>query len=277
MTGPRASGSTGATSIVFLILSLVPASPALSLRQDDAARAKELLDDAAEVMKKAKAIAFETEVRVKVQTIEVVQRARALLERPNLVRLEISGAGQDALIVLDGSDQWHHIKAKNRYLKTKQLGTAKVGQYGIGPVGTLFFEKGPGSLLPYLTGASVTKESLGKEECSVIAWKVGAEETRLWICGRRLRRFSATRSVGEQSFKQIMTFGAIDLEPPRAADSFTFTPPPDAQPMEANGEARLLAVGTEAPDFAAAALDGREVNRRDLKGAPVLLTFWFYG
>ena len=277
MVGSRASGSTGVSSIAVLILCLVPASLPRSLPQEDAARARKLLDDAAEGMKEAKVIAFDTEVRTKIQSVEVIQRAKALLERPNLVRLEISGAGQDALIVLDGSNLWHHIKAKNRYLKTKQLGTVKVEQYGIGPVGTLFFDKGPGSLLPYLTGASVTEERLGTEECSVIAWKVGAQETRLWLCGRRLRRFSATRSIGEQTLEQVMTFGAIDLHPHRAADAFAFTPPQDAQPIGATGEARLLAAGTETPDFAATDLDGREVNRLSLKGRPVLLTFWFYG
>lgn len=277
MERPGSPARGGSGSIAFVILLLVPASLVRSAPQENAAKARDLLVDVAAALKDAKAIAFETELRVKVQSMEVVQRAKALLERPNRVRLEISGAGQDALIILDGSNSWHYLKARNRFVKAKQLGTVKVEQYGIGPVGTLFFDQGPGPLIPYLSGASVTKESLGKEECTVIAWKVGAEEARLWIGGNRPRRFSATRSIGEQRFEQIFTFGAIDLHPPVVEDAFTFIAPKDAQPIVAAGEARLLAVGSESPDFTATDLDGREINRLSFKGRPVLLTFWFYG
>jgi outer membrane lipoprotein-sorting protein len=245
--------------------------------QEDPAKAKELLNDVASAMKDAKAVSFESRVRLKMGAVEVTQGVSVLLERPNRARLEISGAGQDALIVLDGATQWHYLKAGNRFLKSKQLGTTKIEQYGIGCWATLFFEKGPGPLLPYLSAATVARESLGKEECGVVAWRVGAEETRLWIAGNRLRRFRITRSIAGEKVEQTIEYGEMDAHPRIAEDAFVFTPPKDARPMEKAGEAGLLAAGAEAPDVAVTDLEGKERRLSEYKGRPLILNFWFYG
>jgi outer membrane lipoprotein-sorting protein len=260
-----------------LLLSLVLSSFALACGQDDAAKAKELIDVVAAVTKDAPAIAFETEIQIKVGPVAVPLKAKALLKRPNLARLEISGAGQDALIILDGSTSWHLLKASNGFVKSNQLGTTKLEQYGVGPAATLFFEREAGPLLPYLSNATVTKEKLGEEECWVVTWKVGAEETRLWIGRDRLRRYRTTRSISENVFEQTFTYGAMDLSPAIADEAFVFTPPAGAHAISAGDESKLLAIGTNAPDFTATYLDGKMLKLSDFKGKPVLLSFWFYG
>jgi outer membrane lipoprotein-sorting protein len=231
-------------------------------------------------MAEAAAVAFESELRIGVGGaggIEVTQKVKALLKRPNLARLELSGAGQDALIVLDGTKAWHLLKLTRRYVESKQLGTMKLEQYGAGPAATLFFEKGGGSLLPYLSDAVVTQEKIDAETCDVVAWKVGAEESSLWIGANRLRRFRTTRSLGEQKFVQTIDYGEFDLAPQIAADACSFTPPKGAHPIGAGDESDLLDIGAAAPEFTATGLDGKSLKLAGFKGRPLLVTFWFYG
>ena len=244
--------------------------------QDDSAKAKHLIDAVAAVMKDAPAIAFESEVRTKLESVEFAQKAKIVLKRPNLARLELSGLGQDAVIVLDGATSWHYIKARNKFVKSKQVGTTKLEQYGVGPAAILFFEKATGSLLPYLSNATVTKEKLGGEECDVVTWKVGSEETRLWIRDTRLRSYRTTRSLGGKELEQTIDYGAFDLSPTIADAAFVFDPPAGAEQIGAGDESKLLAVGTDAPDFTATSLDGSVVKLSGFKGKPVLLSFWFY-
>jgi peroxiredoxin/outer membrane lipoprotein-sorting protein len=250
---------------------------ALASGQDDFAKAREIVDAVAAGMRDAAAIAFESEVRTRIETMGVSHRVKALLQRPDLARLEMSGAGQNGLMILDGATSWHYIKARNGFVKSTQLGTMKLEQYGVGPAAILFFEKGAGTLLPYLSDAAVTKESLGKDECSVVTWKVGTEEMRLWISGNRLRRFGSTRSVDGRTFEQTFTYGPFDLSPTVAGDAFVFVPPPGAALLSGGDESRCLAIGTDAPDVGASHLDGAAMRLSDLRGKPVLLSFWFYG
>lgn len=263
--------------MTYLVLAgLLLSWSGLACGQDDVAKAKSSLDGVAAAMKDASAIAFDSEIRIKIETLEVVQKARVLLGRPNLARVELSGAGQDALILLDGSTSWHYIKAKNGFVQSAQLGTRKLEPYGVGPAGTLFFERGVGALLPYLSHATVTSEKLGEDDCLVVAWKVGTEETRVWTCANRLRRCRVTRSIDGNSFEQTISYGAFDLAPTVAPGAFVFVPPTGAHPLSAGDETKLLAIGTDAPDFAASHLDGKPMKLSDFCGKPVLLSFWFY-
>lgn len=261
----------------FLSIGLVLSTIASTPRQDGPARAQELLEGVAIGLKDSPAIACECRVRLKMQTIEVRQTANVILERPHRARLEIAGAGQDALIVLDGSSQWHYLKARKKFLKSKQLGTTKIEQYGAGPLASLFFEKGTGSILPYLSASRVTRETLGNEECSVVSWNVGEEETRLWIAGARLVQFRITRSIAGEKTEQTIEYGPVDTHPRLPEGAFAFTPPEGAQPIEKSGVSGLLAVGADAPDVVATDLRGKETRLSEFKGKPVILTFWFFG
>jgi peroxiredoxin/outer membrane lipoprotein-sorting protein len=248
----------------------------LASGQDGPAKARELLDAVATRMKDAPAIAFETEVHTGIETMESSHKVRVQLNRPNLARLEVSGAGQDALIVLDGTTSWHYVKVKNGFVKSPQLGTMKVEQYGAGPAAILFFEKGAGSLLPYLSDATVSKDRLGNDECSVVTWKVGTEETRVWTSENRLRRYATTRLLGGAKFETTFTYGPFDLSPAAADAAFGFSPPRGAVPLSGADETKLLAIGSDAPDLVATDLDGKPIKLADFKGKPVLLSFWFY-
>jgi outer membrane lipoprotein-sorting protein/peroxiredoxin len=244
--------------------------------QDDGAAAQKLLDDVAAGFKDAQTLAFTSEIRTKIETVEVVQKAEALLGRPNVARVALTGLGQDALIVLDGKTSWHWLKSAKKVASSPQAGTMKLEQYGVGPLATLFFERGTGPLRAYLADASVTKEALDDVECRVVAWKVGSEETRLWVAGNTLRRFRTTRLVDGKRFEQTFHYGVVDLAPTVALDAFVFVVPSGAVAIAAGDESKLLAVGVHAPDFAATTVDGRETKPADFKGGPVLLTFWFH-
>jgi thiol-disulfide isomerase/thioredoxin len=256
-----------------------PPPPARPQQRETPSRsnATDVLAAVAAGWRETPALAVDVVVKTRIQELEVAQKAKLLLARPDRARLELSGAGQDALLVYDGSSSWHYLKAKRVYLKTKQLGFSKLEQYGAGPVATLFFEKGVGPLASYLADATVTSERLGDDDCQVVAWTVGNEESRVWICGDRLRRFRATRSINGQTFEQTIEYKPFDLAPTVAADAFTFTPPERARPMDPEGEDALLEVGSKCPDFVATTLDGRTMKPSDLAGAPFLVDFWFYG
>ena len=99
------------------------------LSQDRSSNAAEVLERAAAVLKDKTVVEFETEMTTRMQSLAFSQKTKVILKRPNLARLEISGAGQDAVIVLDGSSLWHFLKARNRYVRTRQFGTAKIEQY----------------------------------------------------------------------------------------------------------------------------------------------------
>jgi outer membrane lipoprotein-sorting protein len=244
---------------------------------DDGARAKELVEGAAAAMKEAAAVSCDVDVRLGMGGMEIAQRAKLLLQRPNRARLELAGAGQDAVIVLDGTTAWHYIKTSKRYVQSKQLGTMKLEQYGAGPAATLFFEKGIGALAPYLADAVVSQETIGEERCDVVSWKVGTEEFRLGFAANRLRRFSATRSLNGQRVEQTFDYGPFNLAPKVEEGAFVFTPPKGARPLDPDDESDLVEVGAELPDFTAKALDGVPLTRSAFKGKPLLLTFWFYG
>lgn len=240
-------------------------------------KAKELLDGAAALMKEASAVSFENEVRLETGGMEIVQKAKVLLQRPDRARLDLSGSGQDALLVWDGETAWHYMKLGKGFVRSKQLGTKKLEQYGAGPAATLFFAKGVGELAPYLVDAVVTTEKLGEETCDVVTWKVGSEESRLWIGAKRLRRFQSTRSLNGQKFAQTIDYGAFNLAPKIGEDSFLFGPPKGAHPLDSGDETWLLDVGADLPEFTTTKLDETPLKGSDFKGRPLLVTFWFYG
>ena len=264
-------------AMLRLMALLALAIPPRACPQEGFAQAKALIEAVSASMRDAPALAFESELLTKIETIQVKQKAKTVLQRPNLARLELSGAGQDALIVLDGRTSWHYVKAKNGYSQAAQSGTFKLAQYGAGPAAALFFDGGTGSLAPYLSDATVTKEKLGDDACSVVAWKVGQEASRLWIVGDRLRRFTTVRTLDGKAIEQTVDYGAFDLRPSVAPGAFAFTPPPGARTLGAGDESKLLAVGASAPDFAATYVDGKPAKLSDFKGRPVLVVFWFYG
>jgi len=249
----------------------------VSLPQDRPPNAAEVLERVSAFLKDKSVVEFETEMRTRIQSLGLLQKAKVILKRPNLARLEITGAGQDAIIVLDGSHSWHLLKARNRYVRTKQLGTAKIEQYGAGPAGNLFFDGGLEAIKPYLESATVSTDTLDGRECRVVAWSVGAEEVKLWIDGVRLRKFRTTRSLGDQSVEQTITYGEATFPATLESGAFTFTPPAGSEPLAPTGEERLLKPGTRVPEVAGLDLQGKPLKLSDFKGRPLLLAFWFHG
>ncbi|HKS17369.1 MAG TPA: DUF2092 domain-containing protein [Planctomycetota bacterium] len=247
------------------------------LQQDGPPNATEVLDLVSASLRDKTVVQFETEMRTRIQSLAFSQKAKVILKRPNLARMEISGAGQDAVIVLDGKSLWHLLKARNRFVRTKQLGTAKIEQYGAGPAGSLFYEGGLESIKPYLSSATVSNDTLDGRECRIVAWSVGAEETKLWIDGVRLRKFRTTRSLGDQSVEQTVTYGDMTFPATVESSAFTFTPPAGCEALASTGEERLLKPGTKLPDVSGLDLRGHPLTLSDFRGRPLLVTFWFHG
>lgn len=257
------------SGIAGLALALLP--------QDRPPTAAEVLERVSAYLKDKPVAEFETEMRTRMQTLAFSQKTKVILKRPNLARLEISGAGQDAVIVLDGKSLWHHLKARNRYVRSKQLGTAKIEQYGAGPAGNLFFDGGLEAIKPYLASATVSNDTLDGRECRVVSWSVGAEETKLWIDGVRLRKFRTTRSLGDQSVEQTITYGDMTFPATVESSAFAFTPPAGCEALASTGEERLLKPGTKLPDVSGLDLRGNPLKLSDFRGRPLLVTFWFHG
>jgi hypothetical protein len=123
----------------------------------------------------------------------------------------------------------------------------------------------------------VTSEKIGDEPCDVVTWKVGSEESRLWIGAKRLKRFQTTRALNGQKFLQTVDYGPFDLAPKVDENAFVFTPPKGAHPLDSGDETWLVEVGADLPEFTTTKLDGAPLKGADLKGRPLLVTFWFYG
>jgi outer membrane lipoprotein-sorting protein len=245
--------------------------------QEGSLKADELLARVAAGLKDKPIVVVETEMHTRIQSLTVSQKAKVMLKRPNLARMEIRGAGQDAVIVLDGSNLWHFLKPRNRYVRSKQLGTSKLEQYGAGLAAPLFFGGGVESIKAYLAGATLGEESLDGRSCRVVTWTVGAQEEKVWIEGDRLRQVRATRSLGGESVEQTIIYGDWTFPATLDESRFTFSPPEGCELLASKSEERLLGPGSPLPEVAALDLQGNPVRLSAYKGRPLLLAFWFHG
>lgn len=244
--------------------------------QDDAAKAKELLDGAAAALKDARAIRFEFTQKWK-GDVEGTMKGKASFQRPNLLRLEMTGEDQDTLTILDGKTYWMYLKTPKQYIKMDQSKGLETS-LGTGIVGDLFFGSDR-SFLADATAFAVKEEKLGEEKMQVVSWKARDSSNRVWIDAKKMvRRHEMKIAFGEETYDQNTEYGAIDLAPSLEKDAFTFTPPKDATEFKQEpDEQGLLDVGAPAPDFVGTDLDGKEVRLSGFKGKTVLLNFWFHG
>jgi outer membrane lipoprotein-sorting protein len=249
----------------------------MPLAQEGPRDAERLLGRVAAALKDKPVVVFETEMRTQIRSLIVSQKTKVMLQRPHLARLEIQGASQDAVIVLDGSHQWHLLKSRNRYVRTKQLGTTKLEQYGAGLAASLFFAGGIEQIKAHLASAALGNETLEGRPCRVITWTVGAEEERMWIDGDRLKQVRAKRSLWEETVEQTIIYRDMTFPASLDAALFTFTPPEGCEPLVSRSEERLLPPGSATPEVSGVDLKGSPLKLSDFKGRPVLLAFWFHG
>ena len=94
-------------NILVALLTLVP--------QDDAAKAKELLQAAAAIFKETPTVSYEAEVAVSAEGEEHKGTVKSYLRRLSLARMEASFDGKEALVVLDGETSWNYQRAENAY------------------------------------------------------------------------------------------------------------------------------------------------------------------
>ncbi len=242
--------------------------------QDDAAKAKQLLEAAAAPAKDAPSVAFECQSKWK--GVDLKQKAAIRAKRPDLVRIELVGGDQEYLCVLDGKSMWVYLKASNQYVKSSP---PPLDTLGFGPLFTILLGKSE-DVLKEAKNVSVREERAGDERWDVIGWS-GAQDTenKLYLDSKRKpRRFELRVRMGGETYEQTVEYGAIDLAPKIAEDAFTFVPPKGATEMNPRtGKEELLPQGTDGPDFEATGLDGKKVKLSEYKGKPVLLNFWFHG
>lgn len=238
--------------------------------QDDAAKAKELLDAAAAAMKDASAVRFEFTIKWK-GDFDATQKGKATLKRPNLARIETTWEDQEYATILDGTSYWLYMKATNQFTRMAQSKGMETN-VGAGIAGHLFFGA-VSEALADASGFAVKDDKIGEEKVQVVSWKSHQMSHRVWIDGKKLvRRHETKMESEEERFEQTTEYGAIDLAPKVEEDAFTV--PKDATEYK---EPELLAEGSVAPDFEGTDLDGKSVKLSDYKGKTVLINFWFYG
>ncbi|MEP0766021.1 MAG: hypothetical protein HRF45_05695 [Fimbriimonadia bacterium] len=90
---------------------------------------------------------------------------------------------------------------------------------------------------------------------------------------------SGTGDATERSVL-VYVYKDLKLDAPMKPEQFAWKPPGDAKPYEApNYEAKLLAVGSQAPEFKLKTPSGGELSLAEaIKGnKATLVNFWFYG
>ena len=103
---------------------------------------------------------------------------------------------------------------------------------------------------------------------------VTAYTSRYWVekqSGKPFQRMMFITAKGKTRLSQKVTFSDWTLNQPLARPLLAFVPPAGAKLYI---PPKLLAVGTNAPDFAAVTPDGKTVHLSDYRGKTVVLDFW---
>ena len=240
---------------------MIAAALALLLAvQDDAARAKQMLEEAATVLRKNKRLVIEVERKTDSggdgESVPPM-KSKIAVALPNLVRAEASQGDSSWLSVHDGSHYWYLDVKKNEYA---QYPPPKRPLYEMVP-GQLFFGESAGNIL-----GSEIKVSKHKDGYA-ISWllKGRGKPRKRWLW---LSKDNIPLSYSEEGeYEDGRTWERtddykIDLDPKLDEKTFEFVPPagatlqppPKAEPAPARAKATLPKEAVEILTKAVAAL-----------------------
>jgi len=255
-----------------------------TLAQDDGKKAQELLDAVGAQLKDAPALQIDYVWHVQTAKETTKIKFSLMAKRPNLLWFTEKEKGTNSEMTLfDGKWHWTYDTDENEYTKSTQSPYIFSTCISGSPLQEIFF-KGASRMLYRASEIKVGEEKLGNETCRTIRWtrkrgKARTDTSKLWIDSRDLiRRSEGTSVSGEERSDETLDYKKVDLNPKLPDDAFTFKPKKGAkEAKEAGSSDELLPIGSQAPDFEAADLDGKKVKLTDYKGKTVLLNFWFHG
>jgi peroxiredoxin/outer membrane lipoprotein-sorting protein len=290
----------------LLLLAALSQAPALDVSK--------IVKEVAEKAGNAKQYSFEGELTLAEQRGSnpgrVLAQARVrLASAPGgkfLLRVEAPGKGE-YLLVSDGQKSWAYVPKLKQY--TEEEAARRPDDAGEADESE---EAGSGSerdlaevfarqVVPILAGVFSTAESAAqageaevKYEKKKRMWPVlrviskrdsrnGASMTELTLDPAslqigRLLWANVTYSNGEKIVVRLtVDFTSFQMDAALPDDTFTFTPPKHAKLVDAvpiPGQTGSFLLNRPAPDFELKTLDGQRVRLGDLRGKPVLLSFW---
>lgn len=275
----------------------------------DEPAAHALYDKMVETMRNAATMYYESEYRWEAQEKELGHAIYKLwMKKPNYVRLEATSyvGERKGVFVGDGEHSWIYwptgrpfFSDDNRedYEKTRFNSYMKdppgyyslahqTGKLGVGMSMTVIdpstFHGYIDVLQPYLDGVrSMGTEKAGEEECEVIEVSFMSHQRSwyLWISKQDYipRKLKA---VVRGSHEIICTelWSSVTLNDEIPIDKFVWNPPEDwVEYKKPKKEDRLLASGTETPNFDLTLIDGNRFKLSDYQGEVVWITFWRVG
>jgi outer membrane lipoprotein-sorting protein len=214
------------------------------------------------------------------------------LKRPNLAHIRMNAQGMQQLIVSNGKDLYMVMADQKQYIKQPAAPMGENVQSGF--LSGMFFRPDIKTILASLAEQpSVSPDSKGTEVRNGVKYQVVEVATRgenkarirLYVGPKKLvEGVSMERSFRGQTVKIEEFFANVKINTQLAANLFAYKPPagfkPFTMPTEPNYEAKLLAVGTEAPPFELTRPDNKSKISlaKMLEGRKaVLVNFWFHG
>ena len=191
------------------------------------------------------------------------------LLKPNLSRLDYSSPNQ--LQLRDGTRAWWLNREDNRFSKAYA---------DPGVIGGFICDENPAAFFFYTRGLVYrpVAEFVGTETIDGVSYQLvegtfSQGRQRLYI-GPDMIIHRITGRHNGRSFINSLT--NIVLNKPSQAADFKFEPPPGARPAEKPGTAKLIPVGSLAPDFTVTTFDGRKQRLYELlkKQKAVIVHYW---
>ncbi len=213
------------------------------------------------------------------------------IQKPDHVKAVIASPGSKRpdLYVRDGKTEYQYDGRTNKY-QADPLPTGGKSAAEIAGITLIDFLRTGGQFPPLPAGETRTittdrvngkPMTLMHDRQTINAGSGAAAEqiilnSNFWIDAKThlpQRMLVTVTQKGATKTYQDTTFSHWVLNKPLPAARLAWTLPTGAVEFK-NAEAKLLAVGTPAPDFTAIAPDGHKVHLSDYKGKVVVLDFW---
>lgn len=259
---------------------------AMPVRADQEAEA--LLKEVAAANKAAQTLTADVVMNMTGQGQNMQITGKVKLKKPNLARVEF-GKPFEQTVVSDGKTLWRVMKSSNQYLKEKaDPQGANIDGLWAAPI-TMFFNPkniGISSLVGTKTRL-LAPETIGGKSYKVI--EVASEKpipytSKLYVGANKLvHRVAMDIKQGTMTSHYIAVLNNLQVGMPLAKTAFAYAPPRTAKlfqpPSNDSYEAKLVAIGKDAPNFTIPSPSGGQVALGEaLRGKKaLLLNFWFYG
>jgi len=270
-------------ALVVTVHAALPATPSVSEMLRKVSRVYSGLDDCHIVAVREGAVVGDHSAppRRSVITLDVGGAGR--------VRMSLTGAGNNVVLITDGKTIWQYAPARNEYTaspveewqehianRTNLLDRMQdllIGRY----VKLWEFAKEA-----TFEGVTEIDFQAGKIPCYQIAFHLAGLTDRLWIDPLNylvLQEMSVQPMTGAGSpflWSDTIRVINIDAHAAHPADSFTFVPLPDVARVDSLNlpDVGEGFIGASAGEFTLEDIDGKQVSLSDYCGKTVVLTFW---